>query len=140
LDLMKADAYLINLARGGIVAETALLEALRAKRIAGAALDSSDEEPITDPAQFDGIENLLLAPHSIGWTHELFRDIGRTTCQSMLDLSLGRRPLGVLNPELFERPAFLQKWANTIGLADVQSLNLRHPIHDNPQRMSGSHA
>jgi hypothetical protein len=59
---------------------------------------------------------VLLAPHSIGWTHELFRDIGRAACRAMLDLSLGVRPgRGVLNPEVFEQPGFRAKWARLAG-------------------------
>ncbi len=54
---------------------------------------------------------MLLAPHSIAWTDELFRDIGRSVCQGMLDLSLGERPRGVVNPEVFDRPGFQEKWA-----------------------------
>ena len=56
----------------------------------------------------------------------LFRDIGQTACQSMLDVSLGYRPHGVLNPELFERTSFLKKWAGTIGLANPQLLQLKN--------------
>ena len=122
LNLMKPTAYLLNTARGGIVDESALLDALREKRIAGAALDCFDVEPVVDLDRFEGVENLLLAPHSIGWTNELFRDIGQTACQSMLDLSLGRRPIGVLNPELFEQPVFIEKWARIIGHSDSHAL------------------
>ena len=124
LGLMKRDAYLLNTARGGIVDEDALFEALQSHRIAGAALDCFASEPVTAPMRFGELENVLLAPHSIAWTGELFRDIGRTACQSMVDLSLGRRPHGVLNPELFSQPAFLEKWARLIGLANPQSLKL----------------
>lgn len=62
-----------------------------------------------------GLDNVLLAPHSIAWTNELFRDIGRAACQSMLDLSLGRRPQGVLNSQLFQRASFRDKWRRTVG-------------------------
>jgi phosphoglycerate dehydrogenase-like enzyme len=124
LALMKRDAYLLNTARGGIVDEEALLEVLRARRIAGAALDCFATEPVTGPDRFADLENVLLAPHSISWTNEMFRDIGRVACQSMLDLSLGRQPKGVVNPELLNRPAFLEKWAETIGLPNRQSLQL----------------
>ena len=124
LGLMRREAYLLNTARGGIVDEDALLEVLRERRIAGAALDCFEEEPVTDGARFAGLDNLLLAPHSIAWTGEMFRDIGRAACQSMLDLSLGRRPKGILNPALLSKPDFLEKWAKMIGLPDPKLLSL----------------
>ena len=122
LGLMKKEAYLLNTARGGIVNEDALFAALQEGRIAGAALDCFEIEPVTTPSRFGELDNVLLAPHSIAWTAEMFRDMGRTACQSMLDLSLGRRPKGVLNPELFSRPAFLEKWARVLGQPNPQSL------------------
>ena len=116
LGLMKPDGYLINTARGGIVDEKALYAALRDKRIAGAAIDCFEKEPATEPHPLGELENVILAPHSIAWTAELFRDIGRAACQSMLDLSLGKRPHGVLNPELFERASFREKWSRLTGV------------------------
>ena len=107
---MKSDAYLLNTARGGIVDETALYEALTEHRIAGAALDCFEKEPVTTPHRFADLDNVILAPHSIAWTHELFRDIGRAACRVMIDLSLGNRPRSVLNPEVFEHPKFPEKW------------------------------
>jgi hypothetical protein len=50
----------------------------------------------------------------------MFRDIGRTACQSMLDLSLGQWPHGVLNPELKSNPEFLAKWQRVIGREPLQ--------------------
>ncbi len=111
LSLMKPDAYLINTARGGIVDEDALYEWLANGRIAGAALDCFAEEPVTRPHRFGDLENVLLAPHCIAWTNELFRDIGRSACQGMIDLSLGKVPRGVVNPDVFDRPGFQEKWA-----------------------------
>jgi len=110
LALMKPDAYLLNTARGGIVDEDALYDVLKNHRIAGAALDCFAQEPVTAPSRFADLDNVLLAPHSIAWTDELFRDIGRAACRVMVDLSLGNRPQGVLNPELFERNSFQSKW------------------------------
>jgi phosphoglycerate dehydrogenase-like enzyme len=109
--LMRRDAYLINTARGGIIDEDALFDALTERRIAGAALDCFCEEPVTRPHRFGTLDNVLLAPHCIAWTDELFRDIGRTVCQGMLDLSLGQVPRGVVNPRVFDRPGFQEKWA-----------------------------
>jgi phosphoglycerate dehydrogenase-like enzyme len=107
---MKPSAYLLNTARGGIVDEDALYEALAEKRIAGAALDCFVEEPVIKPHRFGQFDNVLLAPHSIAWTAELFRDIGRVICGAVVDLSLGKRPGGCVNPQVFERPTFRAKW------------------------------
>ncbi len=110
LALMRPDAYLINTARGGLVDEDALYAALKEGRLAGAALDCYAQEPVTKPSRFADLDNVLLAPHCIAWTHELFRDIGRTACQGMIDLSLGQKPRGVVNPEVFAKPSFQEKW------------------------------
>lgn len=113
--LMKPDAYLINTARGGIVDEDALYDALQQRRIAGAALDCFLQEPYTEPSRFGEFENVLLAPHAIAWTNEMFRDMGRAACQGMLDLSLGRRPRGVVNPEVLQTTSFRRKWERICG-------------------------
>ena len=110
LELMKPGAYLLNTARGGIVDEDTLYAALETQRIAGAALDCFIEEPVTSPHRFGQLDNVLLAPHSIAWTDELFRDIGHAVCRGMVDLSLGRKPRGVINAEVFQRNSFQQKW------------------------------
>jgi phosphoglycerate dehydrogenase-like enzyme len=121
IGLMKPTSYLLNTARGGIVDEDALYDSLKSQRIAGAALDCFAEEPVTKPHRFGEFENVLLAPHSIAWTNELFRDIGRSVCQGMVDLSLGRRPRGVVNPNVFERSSFIEKWKRVTGLAEAGS-------------------
>jgi phosphoglycerate dehydrogenase-like enzyme len=110
LALMRPTAYLLNTARGGIVDEAALYEALKAGRLAGAALDCFAQEPVLTPPRLAELDNVLFAPHCIAWTNELFRDIGRTACQGMIDLSLGQKPRGVVNPEVFEQPSFQGKW------------------------------
>ena len=108
--LMQPSAYLITTARGGIVDEDALYEALAARSIAGAGIDVFVEEPITKPPRLAELDNVLLAPHCIAWTNELFRDIGRAACQGMIDLAEGNRPKGVVNPEVFEKASFQKKW------------------------------
>jgi phosphoglycerate dehydrogenase-like enzyme len=110
LALMKPGAYLINTARGGIVDEQALADALRSGRLAGAAIDCFAQEPVSAPHPLAEFDNVLLAPHCIAWTEEMFRDIGHAVCRGMLDLSEGRRPQGVLNPDVFARPTFQKKW------------------------------
>ncbi len=107
---MKPAAYFLNTARGGIVDEEALFEALSERRIAGAALDCFVGEPLAAPPKFATLDNVLMAPHCIAWTDELFRDIGRAACQSLVDLHAGQRPRGAVNPEVFDRPGFQAKW------------------------------
>lgn len=72
LAVMKSGAVLINAARGGVVDEAALAEALRAGRMGGAALDVFETEPMTveSGAKFAGIANLILTPHIAGVTEE----------------------------------------------------------------------
>ena len=65
---MKPDAVLINVGRGSLVKETALVQALREKRLRGAALDVFEIEPLPSGHPFYGMENVLLSPHSADHT------------------------------------------------------------------------
>lgn len=69
---MKVDAYLINVGRGVQVDEAALVEALRSHRIAGAALDVFEQEPLPPESPLWGLENLLITPHTAGLTEKLW--------------------------------------------------------------------
>lgn len=70
LGRMRKDAVLINAARGGVVDEAALAEALKAGRIAGAMLDVFDREPLPGGGPLVGVPNLILTPHIAGVTVE----------------------------------------------------------------------
>jgi D-3-phosphoglycerate dehydrogenase len=70
LGMMKKSAYVINCARGGIVDEAALAEALRAKKIAGAALDVFAEEPLPKESELRTLTNCIVTPHIAASTHE----------------------------------------------------------------------
>ncbi|MDQ2916378.1 MAG: hydroxyacid dehydrogenase [Pseudomonadota bacterium] len=72
---MKPDAVLINTARGGIVDETALVAALRARKLGGAALDVFEREPLPGGSPFAGCPNVLLTPHVAGLTRESNRRV-----------------------------------------------------------------
>lgn len=110
ISLMKRTAYLINTARGGIVNDEALYQALKRQEIAGAAIDCFLNEPLASPPPYAELDNVLLAPHCIAWTDELYRDIGRVACQGFLDIAHGRIPHGVVNRDVLERPGFQEKW------------------------------
>lgn len=69
---MKPDGYLINVGRGPLVDEDALVEALRGHKIGGAALDVFDQEPLPAESPLWDLENLLITPHTAGMTEKLW--------------------------------------------------------------------
>lgn len=109
LRCMKPDAVLINVARGPIVDEEALIEALRENVIGGAALDVFEREPLDAGSPLTTLENVILTSHSIGWTEELFRDMGRIDCEGALAIRRGQIPSNVVNREVLDRPGFRRK-------------------------------
>ncbi len=111
LSRMKPTAFLINVARGPLVDQGALTQILQEGRIAGAALDVFEKEPIDPNDPILKLDNVIVAPHAICWTDELFRGIGRDACQSILDVASGRVPQGVVNRELIGQQGLLEKLA-----------------------------
>jgi (S)-sulfolactate dehydrogenase len=85
LGAMRVGAILINTARGGIVDEAALAEALRCGRLAGAALDVFETEPLTRDAAllFDVAPNLILTPHIAGVTLESNERVSAVTAENV---------------------------------------------------------
>lgn len=101
---MKPSAFLINTARGPVVDEQALAEALAQHQIAGAALDVFEQEPHVHPSLI-GMANVLLAPHVGSATAETRAAMARAAALNLLDLLDGKRPRTLLNPEaLAENP------------------------------------
>ncbi len=109
--LMKPDAVLINTARGPVVQEAALIEALRDEKIAGAALDVFENEPLAASSPLISMTNVILTSHSVAWTEELFRDMGRIDCEGALAVYRGEVPRHVVNPEVLDTKAFKEKLA-----------------------------
>ena len=93
---MRRDAYFINVARGPVHDEAALIHALQSGDIAGAALDVTEVEPLDPTSPLTSMENVILTPHSLCWTDECFEDIARTALRSIVDVSLGNRPQHVV--------------------------------------------
>jgi phosphoglycerate dehydrogenase-like enzyme len=109
LSLMKPDAFLINTARGAVVDERALVQALKDGKIRGAGLDVFEQEPIGPDSELLQMENVILTSHSVAWTEELFRDMGRIDCEGALAIRRGEVPGSVVNTEVLSRPGFLRK-------------------------------
>jgi phosphoglycerate dehydrogenase-like enzyme len=101
---MKPTAYLVNVARGPVVDEKALAEALAARRIAGAGLDVFEQEPTPADNPILRLDNVIVAPHALCWTDELFGNIARTAIEAVLALHAGRRPEFVVNPAALAHP------------------------------------
>lgn len=102
---MKPSAYFINVARGPITDEPALIRALQAGRIAGAGLDVTTREPIEPESPLLGMENVIITPHALCWTDECFHDIAASALQSIVEVSHGRRPAHVVNTEIYDSAA-----------------------------------
>lgn len=103
LSLMKPTAFLINTARGSIVDTEALCRALAEKRIAGAALDVFEGEPLRVDSPLRTLENVTLSPHVGGVTADSRRLSGTMAAENLISALKGERPPGILNPEVLAR-------------------------------------
>lgn len=112
LRLMKPTAYLVNTSRGPLVDESALIEALRERRIRGAGLDVFEKEPLPADHPYYHLDNVILTPHSVGWTEELIRDLNYETCESVRAVYEGRVPENLANPLVLKRPGLHAKLAH----------------------------
>lgn len=111
IGLMKSDAVIVNTAREPIIQQQALIAALENGSIGGAALDVFETEPLDPDSRLMSMDNVILTSHSVAWTVELFRDMGRMDCEGALAVARGEAPLHVVNREVLERPGFLAKLA-----------------------------
>lgn len=88
---MRPDAVLINTSRGGVVDDSALAEALKKGRLAGAMLDVFEVEPVTSDNPFDGVPNLILTPHIAGVTDESNVRVSAVTADNVRLVLQGRQ-------------------------------------------------
>jgi len=103
LGLMKPTAFLINTARGGLVDTAALCSALHARRLAGAALDVMEDEPLPADSPLRGFDTVYLSPHVAGSTTDARRRSGAMAAENLMRVLRGERPEGILNPEVLAR-------------------------------------
>jgi len=97
LALMKPDAILVNIARGRVVDEAALVEALQARRIRGAGLDVFVQEPLSVDSPLLGLDNVVATPHIGSATHETREAMARCAVDNLLEALAGRRPKNWVN-------------------------------------------
>jgi phosphoglycerate dehydrogenase-like enzyme len=106
---MKPSAFLINVARGPIVDEPALIAALRERRIAGAALDVFEQEPVDPNNPLLTMENVVVSPHAMCWTDQCFSGIAESGFKGIVAALSGERPRGLVNPQVLGNP-LLSEW------------------------------
>ncbi|MDK2865601.1 MAG: D-3-phosphoglycerate dehydrogenase / 2-oxoglutarate reductase [Thermotogota bacterium] len=100
LSLMKSTAMIINTSRGGVINERALVEALKSKKIAGAALDTFAVEPLPGDSELYNCPNLILTPHAGAHTLEAINRMNMMAAKSIVDFFNGVIPKHVANKEV----------------------------------------
>ncbi|WP_114856212.1 D-isomer specific 2-hydroxyacid dehydrogenase family protein [Brachybacterium sp. YJGR34] len=97
LAMMKDTAFLINIARGAVVDEPALVTALQEGTLAGAGLDVFEVEPLPAHSPLIELENVILTPHSLCWTADFARATGAEVLGEVIAMASGQRPRNIVN-------------------------------------------
>lgn len=102
LERMPSHGYIINIARGGLVDQTALIAALATKSIAGCALDVLEDEPPQTDDPLLCMDNVILSPHALCWTEKFTRDVWASVVHSVLAVASGEIPADTLVREFID--------------------------------------
>lgn len=111
LALMKPSAFLVNVARGPIVDEAALISALRSGTLAGAGLDVFEAEPVDPANPLLAMDNVISTPHSLCWTDIFLEDVACSAIQGIIDVAGGRLPRYIVNRDAATHER-VHKWRN----------------------------
>jgi phosphoglycerate dehydrogenase-like enzyme len=117
---MKPSAVLINVARGPIVDERAVTEALIERRIAGAGLDVLETEPPAADNPLLTLDNVVLSPHALAWTDEMSAGNGSSAVRAILAVAQGHVPEYVVNRDVLHRPGLKERLERTAQLSGVR--------------------
>jgi D-3-phosphoglycerate dehydrogenase len=107
LSKMKSSAWLVNVGRGAVIDEAALVEALQAKTIAGAMLDVYEHYRIEPGHPLFSLDNAVLTPHLAGMTQESRKRMGAAAAEETLRMLAGEKPDNFVNPEVWSK--FLER-------------------------------
>jgi D-3-phosphoglycerate dehydrogenase len=94
--MMKDGSYFVNTARGAVVSEKALYEALKSGKLAGAAIDVYEQEPVSADNPLFQISNIVTTPHTAAETYETYHLVSLTTAQAILDVFHDKQPANLL--------------------------------------------
>jgi D-3-phosphoglycerate dehydrogenase / 2-oxoglutarate reductase len=103
LGLMQRGSYLVNAARGALIDETALLDALRSGHLAGAALDVFDPEPPMTNHPLFTLPNTICTPHIASYTSAGFQRMEIMACEQIASILRGERPTNLVNAQVWGR-------------------------------------
>ncbi|MDA1309432.1 MAG: NAD(P)-dependent oxidoreductase [Proteobacteria bacterium] len=106
---MKPTAYLVNTSRGPVVDQKALYQALVEGRLAGAAIDVFDPEPSPADDPILKLNNVIVTPHAIGFSDQMFSTMGEVNTRAILAVKGGQSPDNLVNPEVVNRAGFQKK-------------------------------
>jgi phosphoglycerate dehydrogenase-like enzyme len=111
LSRMKRSSYLVNMSRGPIIDEEALIDALKQNVIAGAGLDVFEVEPPSESNPLFSMEKVVATPHNIAWTDQLAIGMGRSAFGSIKKISQGEIPDFIVNKDVIQTTQFREKLA-----------------------------
>ncbi|WP_067728911.1 C-terminal binding protein [Oceanobacillus damuensis] len=97
LNMMKRNAYIINTARGPIIDEIALIEALKENKIAGAFLDVTEKEPLPSNHVLRTMDQVVLTPHAAWYSEDAFREIRQKAIMNVIEVAQGKLPTYHIN-------------------------------------------
>ena len=116
--LMQPHAIFLTAARGFIHDETALADAIRGKKIAGAGLDVWAKEPPPVDHPLLAFDNVLVSPHTAGVTLETRSNMAKIAAAQMLDALDGKRPPRIVNPEVW--PVYVKRFEKAFGVTPAE--------------------
>ncbi|WP_250444840.1 C-terminal binding protein [Actinotalea sp. C106] len=101
---MRTDAILVNTSRGGVLDTPALVDALAAGSIRGAAIDVHEQEPLPPDHPLTTFDSVVLTPHLAWYTEESYDELKRRTVANVIDVVADRGPRNIVNPEVLGAP------------------------------------
>jgi D-3-phosphoglycerate dehydrogenase len=100
--IMKSSAYLINTARGGLIKDSDLAQALKEGEIAGAGLDVLEDENVNSHHPLVSLENAIITPHSAFYSEQALKDLQYKAVQEVIRVLTGENPKSCVNPEVLK--------------------------------------
>jgi len=101
--MMKNSAYLINTARGGLIKDNELAQALKEGEIAGAGLDVLEDENVNSHHPLVNLENVIITPHSAFYSEQALKDLQYKAVQEVVRVLTGEKPKSCVNPEVLKK-------------------------------------